>query len=101
MFQVIQKSKTEAKVRTWKNDLYKRIWEEVYKDIDKKNDSGYYKGQKITYYSMIQDRKELTEVIPKFYERDMGTFKTLDIAKTVVEKCNLMFSSMEHEIVEK
>ena len=36
MFQVIQKSKTDAKVRTWKNDLYKRIWEEVYKDINKK-----------------------------------------------------------------
>ena len=36
MFQVIQKSKTDAKVRTWKNDLYNRIWEEVYKDIDKK-----------------------------------------------------------------
>ena len=101
MFQVIQKSKTDAKVRTWISDLCKRIWEEVYKDINKKDDSGYYKGQKITYYSMIQDRKELTEVIPKFYERDMGTFKTLDIAKTVVEKCNLMFSSMEHEIVEK
>ena len=50
---------------------------------------------------MIQDRKELTEVIPKFYERDMGTFKTLDIAKAVTEKCNLMFSNMEHEIIEK
>lgn len=101
MFQVIQKSKTDAKTRIWKSDLYKRTWEEVYADIDKENDTGYYKGQKITYYSKIQDKKELTEVIPTFYERNMGTFKTLDIAKSVVEKCNLGFPSMEHEIIEK
>ena len=88
MFQVIQKSKTDAKTRIWKNDLYKQCWEEVYKDID-------------TYNSKMQSRNELTEVIPKFFLRNMGTFKTLDIANTVLEKCNHVFPNMEHEIIEK
>ena len=101
MFQVIQKSKTDAKTRIWKNDLYKQCWEEVYKNIDNKDDSGYYKGQKITYNSKMQSRNELTEVIPKFFLRNMGTFKTLDIANTVLEKCNHVFPNMEHEIIEK
>ena len=101
MFQVIQKSKTSGKTRIWKNDLCKQCWEEIYKEINRKNDSGYYKGQKITYYSMIQDKKELTEVVPMFYERLMGTYPTLEIAKLVMDKCNFTFTNMEHEIIEK
>ena len=49
----------------------------------------------------MQSRNELTEVIPKFFLRNMGTFKTLDIANTVLEKCNHVFPNMEHEIIEK
>ena len=101
MFQVIQTKKTKGNTRMWKKDAYKQYWEEALKCLNEETKSGFYNGGLVTARILMQDRKELTDSVPVFYERLMGTYKTREIAEIVKQKVDYLQPNMEHEIIEQ
>jgi len=101
MFQVIQTKKTKGNVRVWKKETYKQYWEEALQCLNEETKSGFYKNALVTARVLMQDRKELTDSVPLFYKRLMGTYKTKDIAEIVKQKIDYLQPTMEHTIVEQ
>ena len=101
MFQVIQTKKTKGNTRMWKKDVYKQYWEEALKCLNEETKSGFYNGGLVTARVLMQDRTELTNSVPVFYERLMGTYKTREIAEIVKQKVDYLQPNMEHEIIEQ